>query len=162
LPYWQLIAGRWQLIVPYTLDSNDMRFATPQGFNSGDQFLGYLKDSFDVLYAEGGAGHAGMMSVGLHCRLVGRPGRVAALARFLDYVQGHADAWMATRLDIARHWIRHHPPAGGYERNRMGPALRAEVFGDHTTERLKKNPESIRKPPSGRSSNFPQRNVWAG
>ena len=130
LPYWQLIGGRQQLIVPYTLDANDMRFATPQGFNSGDQFFGYLKDSFDVLYAEGGEGRAGMMSVGLHCRLVGRPGRAAALARFLGYVQGHADAWVATRLDIARHWIRHHPPAGGYRPSRMGPALFLNVFGD--------------------------------
>lgn len=129
LPYWQLIAGRQQLIVPYTLDANDMRFATPQGFNSGDQFFSYLKDSFDVLYTEGGGGHAGMMSVGLHCRLVGRPGRAAALARFLDYVQNHTDVWVATRLDIARHWIRHHPPEGGYVRGRMGPALVAEVFG---------------------------------
>ena len=94
-----------QLIVPYTLDANDMRFATPQGFNSGDQFFAYLKDSFDVLYAEGGR----MMSVGLHCRLVGRPGRAAALARFLEYVQGHKDVWCATRLDIARHWQKVHP-----------------------------------------------------
>ena len=134
LPYWQLIAGRQQLIVPYTLDANDMRFGTPQGFNSGDQFFSYLKDSFDVLYAEGGAGHAGMMSVGLHCRLVGRPGRAAALARFLDYVHGYTDVWVATRLDIARHWIRHHPPEGGYVRGRMGPALVAEVFGDSASD----------------------------
>lgn len=134
LPYWQLIAGRQQLIVPYTLDANDMRFATPQGFNSGDQFFSYLKDSFDVLYAEGDAGCAGMMSVGLHCRLVGRPGRAAALARFLDYVQGHTDVWVATRLDIARHWIRHHPPEGGYVRGHMGPALVAEVFGDGASD----------------------------
>ena len=93
------------LIVPYTLDANDMRFATPQGFNSGDQFYAYLKDSFDTLYAEGGK----MMSVGLHCRLVGRPGRAAALARFLDYVQSHKDVWVTTRLDIARHWRKTHP-----------------------------------------------------
>jgi peptidoglycan/xylan/chitin deacetylase (PgdA/CDA1 family) len=99
--------------VPYTLDANDMRFATPQGFNSGDQFYAYLKDSFDVLYAEGKRGAPKMLSVGLHCRLVGRPGRAAALARFLDYVRGHDRVWVATRLDIARHWIATHPAAAG-------------------------------------------------
>ena len=93
------------LAIPYTLDANDMRFATPQGFNSGDQFFAYLKDSFDVLYAEGEAGAPKMMSVGLHCRLVGRPGRAAALARFLDYVQGKERVWLPRRIDIARHWI---------------------------------------------------------
>ncbi len=93
------------LMVPYTLDANDMRFASPQGFNSGDQFFSYLKDSFDVLYAEGGR----MMSVGLHCRLVGRPGRAAALLRFLEYVQGHDKVWCATRLEIANHWRKENP-----------------------------------------------------
>ncbi len=93
------------LIVPYTLDANDMRFATPQGFNSGEQFFSYLTDTFDVLYAEGGR----MMSVGLHCRLAGRPGRAAALARFLDYVAGFDDVWVARRIDIARHWNEVHP-----------------------------------------------------
>ena len=130
LPYWQGIAGRQQLIVPYTLDANDMRFATPQGFNSGDQFLAYLKDSFDVLYREGGEGRAGMMSIGLHCRLVGRPGRAAALERFLDYVQSHPDVWVARRLDIARHWIHRHPPSSGYQPSRMGRALFTELFGN--------------------------------
>ena len=110
LPYWTHKDGRDQLVVPYTLDANDMRFATPQGFNAGDQFFAYLKDSFDVLYREGEEGAAKMMSVGLHCRLVGRPGRAAALARFLDYVQGHDKVWAATRLDIARHWQAHFPP----------------------------------------------------
>jgi putative urate catabolism protein len=110
LPYWTHKGGRDQLVVPYTLDANDMRFATPQGFNAGDQFFAYLKDSFDVLYREGEEGAAKMMSVGLHCRLVGRPGRAAALARFLDYVQGHDKVWVATRLDIARHWQAHFPP----------------------------------------------------
>ncbi|MGC5778131.1 allantoinase PuuE [Methylobacterium sp. NFXW15] len=129
LPYWVTIGGRQQLIVPYTLDANDMRFATPQGFNSGDQFFAYLKDSFDLLYREGGEGRAGMMSVGLHCRLVGRPGRMAALERFLDYVAGHPDAWVATRLDIARHWVAEHPPEGGYRPSQMGRALFAQVFG---------------------------------
>jgi putative urate catabolism protein len=111
LPYWVTGPKGPHLIVPYTLDANDMRFATPQGFNSGDQFFAYLKDSFDVLYAEGADRHAKMMSVGLHCRLVGRPGRAAALARFLDYVQTHEKVWVATRLDIARHWHAHHAPA---------------------------------------------------
>ena len=108
LPYWDDRFGRPQLIVPYTLDANDMRFATNQGFNTGEQFFTYLKDSFDVLYAEG-EDQPKMMSIGLHCRLVGRPGRAAALARFLDYVRGHDKAWVATRLDIARHWMAEHP-----------------------------------------------------
>ena len=100
------------LIVPYTLDANDMRFATAQGFNTGEQFFVYLKDTFDALYAEGdpaGLDAPKMMSVGLHCRLAGRPGRAAALARFLDYVQRHDGAWVARRIDIARHWLDVHP-----------------------------------------------------
>ena len=109
LPYWRASQSGPQLMVPYTLDANDMRFASPQGFNSGDQFFAYLKDSFDVLYAEGLAGSPKMMSVGLHCRLVGRPGRAAALARFLDYVQQHEKAWVTRRIDIARHWRAQHP-----------------------------------------------------
>ncbi len=108
LPYWRPTARGPQLMMPYTLDANDMRFATPQGFNAGDQFYNYLKDSFDQLSQEGEAGAAKMMSVGLHCRLVGRPGRALALARFLDYVNTR-NAWVATRLDIAEHWIKHHP-----------------------------------------------------
>lgn len=108
LPYWYDHKGHQQLIIPYTLDCNDMRFATPQGFNSGDQFYAYLKDTFDVLYAEGLAGHPKMMNIGLHCRLVGRPGRAAALERFLDYVQSHDRVWCAKRIDIARHWREHH------------------------------------------------------
>lgn len=105
LPYWDYQHERPQLMVPYTLDANDMRFATPQGFNSGQQFFDYLKDTFDVLYAEGSR----MMSVGLHCRIAGRPGRAAALARFLDYVAGHEDTWVARRIDIAEHWRRQYP-----------------------------------------------------
>ncbi|MFQ5533586.1 MAG: allantoinase PuuE [Sphingomonadales bacterium] len=108
LPYWVEAAGAPQLIVPYTLDVNDMRFATPQGFNSGDQFLGYLKDSFDTLYREG-ARTPRMMSVGLHCRLAGKPGRIAALERFIDYARGHQDVWFCRRIDIARHWRSAHP-----------------------------------------------------
>jgi len=105
LPYWDYTHGAAQLMVPYTLDANDMRFATPQGFNSGQQFYDYLKDSFDVLYAEGSR----MMSIGLHCRLAGRPGRAAAVARFLDYVAAHDDVWVARRIDIATHWRAQHP-----------------------------------------------------
>jgi len=106
LPYWDQTFATPQLMVPYTLDANDMRFATAQGFNSGEQFYNYLRDTFDVLHAEGGR----MMSVGLHCRLAGRPGRAAALARFLDYVTSFDDAWIARRIDIARHWRERHPP----------------------------------------------------
>ena len=110
LPYW--VAGPREpfLIIPYTLDANDMRFATPQGFNSGDQFFSYLKDSFDTLYAEGEAGAPKMMSVGLHCRLAGRPGRAAALARFLDYVAAKDRVWLPRRIEIAWHWHAHHRP----------------------------------------------------
>jgi putative urate catabolism protein len=100
LPFWD----EKQLVIPYTLDVNDMRFASPQGFNSGEQFYTYLKDSFDTLYAEGGR----MMSVGLHCRLIGKPGRIAALERFLQYVQKHKNVWICRRIDIARHWHKHH------------------------------------------------------
>ncbi|MEM9947697.1 MAG: allantoinase PuuE [Cyanobacteria bacterium P01_D01_bin.36] len=107
LPYWNHNYGKPHLVIPYTLDNNDMRFATAQGFNSGDQFFTYLKDAFDVLYAEGEQ-MPKMMSVGLHCRLSGRPGRTAALARFLDYVQGHERVWICRRVDIARHWHEHH------------------------------------------------------
>lgn len=111
LPYWVEGPLGPHLVIPYTLDVNDMRFATAQGFNSGDQFFSYLRDSFDVLYAEG-AERPRMMSVGLHCRLAGRPGRAAALARFLDHVLGHEDAWVCRRIDIARHWhARHRPEA---------------------------------------------------
>jgi allantoinase len=109
LPYWTQIAGRAQLVVPYTLDANDMRFATAQGFNAGDQFFAYLRDSFDVLYEEG-ASMPKMMSVGLHCRIAGRPGRFAALQRFLDHVERHDKVWICRRVDIARHWHATHPP----------------------------------------------------
>lgn len=112
LPYW--IPGttpeKPHLIIPYTLDANDMRFATPQGFNTGDHFFSYLKDAFDTLYEEGGAGQPKMMSIGLHCRLVGRPGRVAGLKRFVDYVQSHDRVWLPRRVDIARHWHAHYKP----------------------------------------------------
>jgi OHCU decarboxylase len=112
LPYWLRVGPRDQLIVPYTLDANDMRFATPQGFNAGDQFESYLKDSFDTLHAEGVAGRPAMLSIGLHCRLVGRPGRAAALKRALDHMAAQDGVWFATRLQIAEHWALTHPPAG--------------------------------------------------
>jgi peptidoglycan/xylan/chitin deacetylase (PgdA/CDA1 family) len=109
LPYWVAGPNGPHLVIPYTLDANDMRFATAQGFNSGDQFFAYLKDSFDCLYAEGEVAPK-MMSVGLHCRLAGRPGRAQALARFLDYAQAHDRVWICRRVDIARHWALAHPP----------------------------------------------------
>jgi len=111
LPYWERVDGQPQLIVPYTLDVNDMRFVAPQGFNSGDQFYAYLKDSFDTLYAEGLTAPK-MMSVGLHGRVAGHPGRAAALARFLDYVRGQDDVWICRRDEIARHWRDVHPYGG--------------------------------------------------
>ena len=110
LPYWVNVAGKSHLVVPYTLDANDMRFATAQGFNTGEQFFTYLRDTFDALYAEG-ANAPKMMSVGLHCRLAGRPGRIAALQRFLDHVARHERVWICRRVDIARHWHTTHPPA---------------------------------------------------
>jgi putative urate catabolism protein len=105
LPYF---AGK-HLVIPYTLDANDMRFATPQGFNTGEHFYQYLKDSFDCLYAEGKAGSPKMMSVGLHCRLAGRPGRALGLAKFIDHVLAHDKVWVARRVDIARHWLKTFP-----------------------------------------------------
>jgi len=110
LPFWNYQHGKPHLVVPYTLDANDMRFATSQGFNSGSQFLQYLKDSFDVLYAEG-AHSPRMMSVGLHCRLSGRPGRFAALEEFIRYARSHKKVWFCRRIDIANHWRTHHPPS---------------------------------------------------
>jgi len=123
LPYWTEVAtdggggrGASHLVVPYTLDCNDMRFATVQGFNSGTQFFDYARDSFDTLYREGdpdGLNTPRMLSVGLHARLIGRPGRIAALERFLDYVLEHDHVWVCRRIDIARHWISRHPPSSG-------------------------------------------------
>lgn len=110
LPFWNHDHGKPHLVIPYTLDANDMRFATSQGFNAGEQFYQYLKDSFDVLYAE--SEHTPrMMSVGLHCRIAGRPGRFAALERFIRYARQFEAVWWCRRIDIARHWKQHHPPA---------------------------------------------------
>ncbi len=117
LPFWMKLrktdgSDTHQLIVPYTLDCNDMRFALPQGYSHADPFFAYMKDTFDVLYAEGdpsGLDRPKMMSIGMHCRLLGRPGRITALQRFLDYIQQHPGVWIATRLDIAKHWTQTHP-----------------------------------------------------
>ncbi|MFT7528565.1 MAG: allantoinase [Arenicella sp.] len=109
LPYWLEANSKPHLVVPYSLDANDMRFASPQGFNSGDQFYTYLKDSFDTLYAEG-EDTPKMMSIGLHCRIIGRPGRFASLVRFLDYIENFSDVWVCRREDIAQHWWDHHQP----------------------------------------------------
>jgi peptidoglycan/xylan/chitin deacetylase (PgdA/CDA1 family) len=117
LPFWMKVgktdgSTAQQLVIPYTLDANDMRFASPQGFNTGDHFFDYLRDSFDVLYAEGdpqGLDRPKMMSIGMHCRLLGRPGRFKGLQRFLDHIQAHADVWVCRRIDIARHWKETHP-----------------------------------------------------
>jgi peptidoglycan/xylan/chitin deacetylase (PgdA/CDA1 family) len=113
LPFWTVVETSQgndvpHLVVPYTLDTNDMRFAAPQGFNTGDHFLAYLKDAFDVLYAEGEE-RPKMMSIGMHCRLLGRPGRFKALQRFLDHIEKHDRVWVCRRVDIARHWIDKHP-----------------------------------------------------
>jgi allantoinase len=113
LPFWTQVEASQggtvpHLVVPYTLDTNDMRFATPQGFNTGDHFFHYLRDSFDVLYEEG-AESPRMLSIGMHCRLLGRPGRFRGLQRFLDHLEKHSDVWVCRRIDIARHWQQHHP-----------------------------------------------------
>ena len=125
LPYWIAFGRRDQLIVPYTLDANDMRFATPQGFNAGLQFLDYLKASFDALYREGGR----MMSIGLHCRLIGRPGRAEALRQFIEYAQSHDGVWFATREQIADHWATTHPHERFARPSQMDKAQFVEEFG---------------------------------
>ena len=107
LPYWEKINDKQHLIIPYTLDNNDMRFATNQGFNSGEQFFQYLKDSFDCLYKEGET-NPKMMSIGLHCRLIGRPGRIQSLLKFLDYIQKFKDVWICKRKEIAEHWYQNY------------------------------------------------------
>jgi OHCU decarboxylase len=125
LPYWVEIGARDQLVVPYTLDANDMRFATPQGFNAGTQFLDYLKASFDTLYREGGR----MLSIGLHCRLIGRPGRAEALRAFIAYAQSHAGVWFATREQIADHWAAMHPHQRFDRPSQMDRDSFVEAFG---------------------------------
>ena len=129
LPYWQPVGDGHQLIVPYTMDCNDMRFAIQAGFTTGDQFESYLRDSFDQLYAEGQAGAPKMMSIGLHCRIAGRPGRAAALQRALDYMRGHADVWFATREQIADHWASGHPAPTGPRPSAMDREAFVAAFG---------------------------------
>ncbi|PYC47240.1 polysaccharide deacetylase [Litorivita pollutaquae] len=129
LPYWIDADGRDQLIIPYTLEANDMRFATAPGYITGEQFFTYLKDAFDVLYAEGEAGAAKMMSVGLHCRLIGRPGKLAGLKRFIDYIQGFEDVWCPRRIDVAEHWAKAHPPKRIERPSRMSVARFVEAYG---------------------------------
>lgn len=129
LPYWVRAEGRDQLVVPYTMDCNDMRFAIQAGFTTGDQFESHLRDSFDMLYEEGAAGAPKMLSIGLHCRLVGRPGRAAALRRALDYFKSHDGVWFATRLQIAEHWAQEHPPAWGVRPSEMSRDAFVSEFG---------------------------------
>lgn len=129
LPHWRRIGGRDQLIIPYTLEANDMRFAGSPGWVTGADFGQYLIDTFDVLYAEGSAGHPAMFSVGLHCRLIGRPGKIAGLIRFLDHVAQHRHVWLATRQDIADHWARTHPPMDKDRPSEMTRAAFVDRFG---------------------------------
>lgn len=129
LPYWTRAGGKDQLIVPYTMDCNDMRFAIQAGFTNGDQFESYLRDSFDMLYAEGEAGTPKMLSIGLHCRLAGRPGRAMALKRALDYMQSHDGVWFATRAEIADHWASKHPPKAFERPSGMDKRRFVEAFG---------------------------------
>ena len=129
LPYWHVHQGRPQLMVPYTMDANDMRFSSGQGFGTGTDFFDYLRDSFDMLYAEGAAGAPKMMSVGLHCRLAGRPGRAMAIQRFLDHGRAHEGVWFASRLDIARHWALMHPFVGADRPSALDRAAFVDRFG---------------------------------
>ena len=129
LPYWRRFGDRDQLMIPYTLDVNDMRFAIQAGFTEGSQFEAYIRDTFDCLYAEGQAGAPKMMSIGLHCRLAGRPGRALALKRAIDHMAGHEGVWFATRLQIAEHWARTHPPQPRIRPSEMDRATFVKEFG---------------------------------
>ena len=124
LPYWREVGARDQLIIPYTLEANDMRFATSPGYTEGEQFFTYLRDSFDTLYAEGEEGRAKMFSIGLHCRLIGRPGKIAGLKRFLDHAKSHNQVWFPRRIEIARHWAKTHP----HKRFRRPSQMEREEF----------------------------------
>ena len=128
LPYWLRVGERDQLIIPYTLEANDMRFATSPGWITGEQFFQYLKDAFDTLYEEG-AESPKMMSIGLHCRLIGRPGKIAGLKRFIDYIQGFDHVWCPRRIDIARHWAAKHPPQESLRPSQMDQADFVDRFG---------------------------------
>jgi OHCU decarboxylase len=129
LPYWRDTGDHDQLVIPYTLEANDMRFATAPGYSTGEEFFQYLKDSFDTLYAEGAAGQAKMFSIGLHCRLIGRPGKIAGLRRFLDHALQHQGVWFPRRIDIADHWRKTHPPHRFERPSRMDRARFVERFG---------------------------------
>ena len=129
LPYWREVGDRDQLVIPYTLEANDMRFATAPGYIEGEQFFTYLRDTFDTLYAEGLAGAPKMFSIGLHCRLIGRPGKLAGLKRFLDYARGHEGVWFATRGQIAAHWAATHPHRRRERPSQMTQARFIEAFG---------------------------------
>ena len=129
LPYWAEVGDRDQLVIPYTLEANDMRFATAPGYITGDQFERYLRDSFDTLYAEGTQGQAKMFSIGLHCRLIGRPGKIAGLQRFLNYARGHEGVWFPTRGQIAAHWAQTHPHVRHARPSQMDKAAFVAQFG---------------------------------
>lgn len=129
LPYWLEVGDRDQLIIPYTLEANDMRFATAPGYITGEQFYQYLKDAFDTLYAEGSEGRPAMMSIGLHCRLIGRPGKMAGLKRFIDYISGFEGVWTPTRLDIAEHWAKTHPHTRKQHPSQMDRGTFVGTFG---------------------------------
>ncbi len=129
LPYWVRVAGKDQLIVPYTMDCNDMRFAIQAGFTTGADFETMVKDAFDVLYAEGLSGAPKMLSIGLHCRIIGRPSRAAALARVLSYMRSHDNVWFATRLQIAQHWATEHPPEDKMRPSQMNQDSFIAEFG---------------------------------
>jgi allantoinase len=130
LPHWIEVGDRDQLIIPYTLEANDMRFATAPGYITGEHFYQYLKDSFDVLYAEGQQGQAKMMSIGLHCRLIGRPGKIAGLKRFIDYIQSFDGVWCPRRIDIAEHWGATHPHQRQDRLSDLSDAAFVARFGD--------------------------------
>lgn len=129
LPYWMEVGDRDQLIIPYTLEANDMRFATAPGWVTGQDFGDYLIDAFDTLYAEGQAGRPAMMSVGLHCRLVGRPGKVAGLKRFIDHIQAHDSVWCPRRIDVAKHWAKTHPPKRFERPSQMSKERFVSLYG---------------------------------
>lgn len=129
LPYWLEVGDRDQLIIPYTLEANDMRFATAPGYITGEQFFQYLKDAFDVLYAEGETDVPKMMSIGLHCRLIGRPGKLAGLKRFIEYIQSFDHVWCPRRIDIANHWAVMHPPSRWERPSQMDRQSFVSKFG---------------------------------
>ena len=129
LPYWHEVGDRDQLVIPYSLEANDMRFATAPGYTTGVQFESYLRDSFDTLYAEGAQGRPRMFSIGLHCRLIGRPGKIAGLHRFLAYARGHADVWFASRSQIADHWAATHPHQRRRRPSQMDRASFVAAYG---------------------------------